>query len=218
MHRSKMDDNKTEKSRELSTTADKGVIIVKRGSNGQLVLYDTERQEKISLKERDAAKLEMLMSRKETEKATKLIARLTEKNPAMIDIENNPVSIERQANLKTEQKNNEEKSEEEEEENKSKTNEEKQGNKKARITDAQITGIAAGGDFHLAMRIQDDQTGKTYDRKGLITGLDAAKLRGNDNGPEKDGIVLKNAQSIASDNFEKGMAAIIANTNGMKLN
>ena len=154
------------------------------------------------------------MSRKETEKATKLIARLTGKNPAMIDIENNPVSAEQQTNLKTEQKNNEEKSEEE---NKSKTNEEKQGNKKARITDAQITGIAAGGDFHLAMRIQDDQTGKTYDRKGLITGLDAAKLRGNDNGPEKDGIVLKNAQSIASDNFEKGMAAIIANTNGMKL-
>lgn len=215
MHRSKMDDNKTEKSRELSPTADKDVIIVKRGSNGQLVLYDTERQEKISLKERDAAKLEMLMSRKETEKATKLIARLTGKNPAMIDIENNPVSAERQTNLKTEQKNNEEKSEEE---NKSKTNEEKQGNKKARITDAQITGIAAGGDFHLAMRIQDDQTGKTYDRKGLITGLDAAKLRGNDNSPEKDGIVLKNAQSIASDNFEKGMAAIIANTNGMKLN
>lgn len=215
MHRSKMDDNKTEKSRELSPTASKGVIIVKRGNNGQLVLYDTERQEKISLKERDAAKLEMLTSRKETEKATKLIARLTGKNPAMIDIENNPVSAERQANLKTEQKNNEEKSEEE---NKSKTNEEKQGNKKARITDAQITGIAAGGDFHLAMRIQDDQTGKTYDRKGLITGLDAAKLRGNDNGPEKDGIVLKNAQSIASDNFEKGMAAIIANTNGMKLN
>lgn len=215
MHRSKMDDNKTEKSRELSPTASKGVIIVKRGSNGQLVLYDTERQEKISLKERDAAKLEMLTSRKETEKATKLIARLTGKNPAMIDIENNPVSAERQTNLKTEQKNNEEKSEEE---NKSKTNEEKQGNKKARITDAQITGIAAGGDFHLAMRIQDDQTGKTYDRKGLITGLDAAKLRGNDNGSEKDGIVLKNAQSIASDNFEKGMAAIIANTNGMKLN
>lgn len=215
MHRSKMDDNKTEKSRELSPTASKGIIIVKRGSNGQLVLYDTERQEKISLKERDAAKLEMLMSRKETEKATKLIARLTGKNPAMIDIENNPVSAERQTNLKTEQKNNEEKSEEE---NKSKTNEEKQGNKKARITDAQITGIAAGGDFHLAMRIRDDQTGKTYDRKGLITGLDAAKLRGNDNGPEKGGIVLKNAQSIASDNFEKGMAAIIANTNGMKLN
>ena len=215
MHRSKMDDNKTEKSRELSPTASKGVIIVKRGSNGQLVLYDTERQEKISLKERDAAKLEMLMSRKETEKATKLIARLTGKNPAMIDIENNPGSAEQQTNLKTEQKNNEEKSEEE---NKSKTNEEKQGNKKARITDAQITGIAAGGDFHLAMRIQDDQTGKTYDRKGLITGLDAAKLRGNDNGPEKDGIGLKNAQSIASDNFEKGMAAIIANTNGMKLN
>lgn len=215
MHRSKMDDNKTEKSRELSPTASKGIIVVKRGSNGQLVLYDTERQEKISLKERDAAKLEMLMSRKETEKATKLIARLTGKNPAMIDIENNPVSAERQTDLKTEQKNNEEKSEEE---NKSKTNEEKQGNKKARITDAQITGIAAGGDFHLAMRIQDDQTGKTYDRKGLITGLDAAKLRGNDNSPEKDGIVLKNAQSIASDNFEKGMAAIIANTNGMKLN
>lgn len=215
MHRSKMDDNKTEKSRELSPTASKGVIIVKRGNNGQLVLYDTERQEKISLKERDAAKLEMLTLRKETEKATKLIAKLTGKNPAMIDIENNPVSAERQTNLKTEQKNNEEKSEEE---NKSKTNEEKQGNKKARITDAQITGIAAGGDFHLAMRIQDDQTGKPYDRKGLITGLDAAKLRGNDNGPEKDGIVLKNAQSIASDNFEKGMAAIIANTNGMKLN
>ena len=41
-----MDDNKTEKSRELSPTASKGVIIVKRGSNGQLVLYDTERQEK----------------------------------------------------------------------------------------------------------------------------------------------------------------------------
>ena len=46
MYRSKMDDNKTEKSRELSPTASKGVIIVKRGSNGQLVLYDTERQEK----------------------------------------------------------------------------------------------------------------------------------------------------------------------------
>lgn len=104
MHRSKMDDNKTEKSRELSPTASKGVIIVKRGSNGQLMLYDTERQEKISLKERDAAKLEMLMSRQETEKATKLIARLTGKNPAMIDIENNPVSAERQANLKTEKK------------------------------------------------------------------------------------------------------------------
>lgn len=44
------------------------------------------------------------MSRKETEKATKLIARLTGKNPAMIDIENNPVSAERQTNLKTEQK------------------------------------------------------------------------------------------------------------------
>lgn len=210
-----MDDKKTEKSMELSTSASNGVIVVKRGSNGQLVLYDTEKQEKISLKEREAAKLEMLLSRKETEKATKLIGKLTGKNPAMIDIENNPSRAEQQAGLKTEQKNIEDKSNEV---NEKKSHEEKHGNNKAHITDAQITGIAAGGDFHLAMRIQDDQTGKTYDRKGLITGLDAAKLRGNDNGPEKDGIVLKNAQSIASDNFEKGMAAIVANTNGMKLN
>ena len=38
MHRSKMDDNKTEKSKELSPTASKGGINVKRGSNGQNVL------------------------------------------------------------------------------------------------------------------------------------------------------------------------------------
>lgn len=85
------------------------------------------------------------------------------------------------------------------------------------VLDAHVTGIGAGGDFHLAARVRDDNSGEVREVKGMITGLDAALLRSDTNEQGKDGTVLRNAQALASENFEKGMSAAFTPNNAMTM-
>ena len=92
---------------------------------------------------------------------------------------------------------------------------EREGKNKA--LDAHVTGIGAGGDFHLAARLKNEVTGEVRDVKGMITGLDAALLRSNTNEQGKDGTVLRNAQALASENFEKGMSVAFPRNNSFTM-
>ena len=88
---------------------------------------------------------------------------------------------------------------------------------KNKALDAHVTGIGAGGDFHLAARLKNEVTGEVRDVKGMITGLDAALLRSNTNEQGKDGTVLRNAQALASENFEKGMSVAFPRNNSFTM-
>lgn len=81
------------------------------------------------------------------------------------------------------------------------------------VLDAHITGIGAAGDFRLTARVQDEKSGEVREVKGMITGLDAALLRSDTNEEGKDGTVLRNAQALASENFEKGISAAFPRNN-----
>ena len=81
------------------------------------------------------------------------------------------------------------------------------------VLDAHITGIGAAGDFHLTARVQNEKSGEVREMKGMITGLDAALLRSDTNEEGKDGTVLRNAQALASENFEKGLSAAFPRNN-----
>lgn len=81
------------------------------------------------------------------------------------------------------------------------------------VLDAHITGIGAAGDFHLTARVQNEKSGEVREMKGMITGLDAALLRSDTNEEGKVGTVLRNAQALASENFEKGLSAAFPRNN-----
>lgn len=85
------------------------------------------------------------------------------------------------------------------------------------VLDAHVTGIGAAGDFHLSARVRDERTGEIRNVKGMITGLDAALLRSDTNEQGKDGTVLRNAQALASENFEKGMAVAFSRNNSVTI-
>lgn len=108
------------------------------------------------------------------------------------------------------------------EKNRSKTNsvngqESGKGERQATVLDAHVTGIGAAGDFHLTTRVQDDKSGEVREVKGMITGMDAALLRSDTNEQGKDGAVLRNAQVLACENFEKGMSAAFAHNNAVTM-
>lgn len=86
-------------------------------------------------------------------------------------------------------------------------------NNRNMVLDAHITGIGAAGDFHLTARVQNEKSGEVREMKGIITGLDAALLRSDTNEEGKDGTVLRNAQALASENFEKGLSAAFPRNN-----
>lgn len=85
------------------------------------------------------------------------------------------------------------------------------------VLDVHVTGIGAGGDFHLAARVQDEKSGEIRELKGTITGLDGALLRSDANKQGKDGTILRNAQALASENFEKGMSAAFTPNNAVTM-
>lgn len=85
------------------------------------------------------------------------------------------------------------------------------------VLDAHITGIGAAGDFRLTARVQNEKSGEVREVKGMITGLDAALLRSDTNEEGKDGTVLRNAQALASENFEKGISAAFPRNNTMTM-
>lgn len=85
------------------------------------------------------------------------------------------------------------------------------------VLDAHVTGIGAGGDFHLAARVQEEKSGEIHDVRGTITGLDAALLRSDANEQGKYGTILRNAQALASENFEKGMSAAFTPNNAVTM-
>lgn len=85
------------------------------------------------------------------------------------------------------------------------------------VLDAHVTGIGAAGDFQLTARIQDHKSGEVHEVKGVITGFDAAMLRSDTNEQGRDGTVLRNAQALACENFEKGMSAAFTPHNAMTM-
>lgn len=91
------------------------------------------------------------------------------------------------------------------------------GDSRNKILDAHVTGIGAAGDFHLTARVQDEKSGEVREVKGMITGIDAALLRSDTNEQGKDATVLRNAQALASENFEKGMMAAITPNNAVTM-
>lgn len=91
------------------------------------------------------------------------------------------------------------------------------GERRVTVLDAHVTGIGAAGDFHLTARVQGSKSGEVREEKGMITGMDAALLRSDTNEQGKDGTVLKNAQAIACENFEKGMSAAFARNNAVTM-
>lgn len=81
------------------------------------------------------------------------------------------------------------------------------------VLDARVTGVGAGGDFHMSARVRDEKSGEIREMKGMITGRSAAFLRSDALAQNKDAAIAKEAQALASENFEKGMDSLFSRTN-----
>ena len=196
-------ENKYEK---LTPGSKENMIVLSRNREGQFVLIHTATGVQVETDERTASKLMLLDSSKEVGKSQRLASRIMgcdadgfrldsilQTEVATKDLEDKRRAIDSlTGNL---------------------NGGEKKGNNK--VLDAHVTGIGAGGDFHLSARVKDERSGEIRDVKGMITGLDAALLRSDTNGQGKDGTVLKNAQALAGENFEKGMSAAFSRSNSV---
>lgn len=178
-------------------------MVLSRGQDGRFMLSNTKSGKDIKVDECTASKLMLLESFGESEKSLRLASRL---------IGEEIKSFRLDATLMAEIE-DKEKSCFEEESRKRQGSGKEDG--KNTVLDAHVTGIGAGGDFHLAARVQNEKTGEVRDMKGMITGLDAALLRSDTNELGKDGTVLRNAQALACENFEKGMMAAFTPNNSV---
>lgn len=187
-----------------TTDEERGVaMVLSRGQDGRFVLSHAESVKGIWVDERTASKLMLLESLGESEKSFRLASRL---------IGEEIKSFRLDATLMAEIE-DKEKSCFKEESGKRQESGKEDG--KNTVLDAHVTGIGAGGDFHLAARVQNEKTGEVRNMKGMITGLDAALLRSDTNELGKDGTVLRNAQALACENFEKGMMAAFTPNNSV---
>lgn len=210
------------------------VIVLSRNKEGQFVLLHTTTGESMQTDGRTASKLMLWDSLGETAKSNRLASRLMGctadgfRLDAVLQNENDARRTEgkgKGADCLTDGLNLDEergRSNPEKSEKGVKTgqggngrNEQQAAEREGKNTvlDAHVTGIGAGGDFHLAARLKNEVTGEVRDVKGMITGLDAALLRSNTNEQGKDGTVLRNAQALASENFEKGMSVAFPRNN-----
>ena len=214
------------------------VIVLSRNKEGQFVLLHTTTGEKMLTDERTASKLMLWNSLGETVKSNRLASRVMGctaggfRLDTVLQNENDVRRTEGKGkggapltdglNLDEERgRNNPEESEKAVKtgqggkgENKQQAAEREGENT---VLDAHVTGIGAAGDFHMAARLKNEVTGEVRDVKGMITGLDAALLRSNTNEQGKDGTVLRNAQALASENFEKGMSVAFPRNNSFTM-
>lgn len=191
-------------------------IILSRDGEKQYVLSYAGSEIKVD--EHTASKLMLLESLGETGKSYRLASRLIGGNAKEFRLDAALLAemTERKG------KDNPFDKETDLEKNRSKTNsgngqESGKGEGRATVLDAHVTGIGVAGDFHLTARVQDDKSGEVREEKGMITGMDAALLRSDTNEQGKDGTVLRNAQVLACENFEKGMSAAFARNNAVTM-
>ncbi|WP_373155403.1 hypothetical protein [Bacteroides cellulosilyticus] len=214
------------------------VIVLSRNKEGQFVLLHTTTGERMQTDERTASKLMLWNSLGETAKSNRLASQVMGctaggfRLDTVLQNENDARRTEGKGkgterltdglNLDEERgRNNPEKSEKGVKTGQGVKGEneqqaaEREG--KNTVLDAHVTGIGAAGDFHMAARLKNEVTGEVRDVKGMITGLDAALLRSNTNEQGKDGTVLRNAQALASENFEKGMSVAFPRNNSFTM-
>lgn len=191
--------------RKTTDEAREVAMVLSRGQDGRFVLSHTESGKYIGVDERTASKLMLLESFGESEKSFHLVSRLIGEK-----VKNFRLDSTLMAEIEDKEKNCFIKES-------GKREESGKEDGKNTVLDAHVTGIGAGGDFHLAARVQNDKTGEVRDMKGVITGLDAALLRSDTNELGKDGTVLRNAQALACENFEKGMMATFTPNNSVTM-
>lgn len=182
-----------------------GAMILSRDRDGRYVLSHAESGRSVRVDEHTASKLMLLVSVGETGKSCRIASKLMDEEVKKLRLD--AISL---AGLESSGKKHNLK------EAGSGQEAEKKDGKNA-ILDAHVTGIGAGGDFHLTARVQSEKSGKVHEVKGMITGLDAALLRSDNNEQGKDGIVLRNAQALACENFEKGMSASFVVNNAVTM-
>lgn len=173
-----------------------GTLVLTRGAEERYVLSHVGSGMNVQVDERTASKLMVLESLGETGKSRRLASRLMGEEVKEFRLDD-ALRMEIEGRINGQESGQEE-------------------NRKT-VLDAHVTGIGASGDFHLAARVRDDNSGEVHEVKGMITGLDAALLRSDTNEQGKDGTVLRNAQALASENFEKGMSAAFTPNNAMTM-
>lgn len=173
-------------------------IVLSRKEDGRYLLTDLsgDCKKEVDLDKQTASKLLLLSSLGETEKANRLISQ--KMNSPVIGFRVDPVLQNETGNEQKQEK-------------------QLQDNGKNSVLNAHVTGIGAGGDFHLTARVKNERSGEIREVKGMITGLDAALLRSDTNGQGKDGTVLRNAQALASENFEKAWSVAFSQSHAVTM-
>lgn len=197
-------ENKYEK---LTPGSKENMIVLSRNREGQFVLVHTATGVQVETDERTASKLMLLESNKEVGKSQRLVSRIMGCDVDGFRLDSILQSEAEAKDLKDKRQAIDSLT--------GNLSDEKKGNNK--VLDAHVTGIGAAGDFHLSARVKDERSGEIRDVKGMITGLDAALLRSDTNEQGKDGTVLRNAQALAGENFEKGMSAAFSKNNSVAI-
>lgn len=211
------------------------MMILSRDSNRQFVLSYAESGRIIQVDEHTASKLMLLESLEETDKIRRLVSQFmgTEAKGFRLDAvlmaeveakeqkgkDNSASEMMIDADVNRGKGKNHPIETEEGRRRRESENEQsaEKGESRNSVLDAHITGIGAAGDFHLTARVQDENSGKVRELKGMITGLDAALLRSDANEENKDGTVLRNAQALVCENFEKSMSAALTPNHAMTM-
>lgn len=197
-------ENKYEK---LTPGSKENMIVLSRNREGKFVLVHTGTGAQVETDERTASKLMLLESNKEVGKSQRLASRIMGCDADGFRLDSILQSEAEAKDLKDKRRAIDSLT--------GNLGGEKKGNNK--VLDAHVTGIGAAGDFHLSARVKDERSGEIRDVKGMITGLDAALLRSDTNEQGKDGTVLRNAQALAGENFEKGMSAVFSKNNSVTI-
>jgi len=159
-------------------------VILSRQKDGRYFLTDlsTDHKKEVELDKQTASKLLLLSSLGEVEKTKRLVSQKI--GSPLADLR---IDTALQNEMDHEQK----------------QDKHLQDTGKNSFLNAHLTGMGAGGDFYLTARVQNEHSGQIREFKGLITGLNAALLRGDTNGQGEGETIHRNAQALAGENFEK---------------
>ncbi len=199
-----MDETMREK---IAPEEEKDAMVLSREGEKLYVLSHGESGRSVQVDEHTAARLILLESLGETEKSRRLASRFTGEEIKKVRLDATllaEIAVNRGKEHGMREAEYEQKAD-------------KKGDDRNTVLDAHITGVGTAGDFHLTARVQNENSGEVREVKGMVTGLDAALLRSNTNEEEKEGTVLRNAQVLASENFEKGMSAAFAKNNAVTM-
>lgn len=199
-----MDETMREK---IAPEEEKDAMVLSREGEKLYVLSHAESGRSVQVDEHTAARLVLLESLGETEKSRRLASRFTGEEIKKVRLDAAllaEIAVNRGKEHGMREAEYEQKAD-------------KKGDDRNTVLDAHITGVGTAGDFHLTARVQNENSGEVREVKGMVTGLDAALLRSNTNEEEKEGTVLRNAQVLASENFEKGMSAAFAKNNAVTM-